>query len=300
MRLLGGSGTGYLQHAFLMSFCTYASAAYAASVLHGTPVYPQFQNLHESALTRPPGPNEADPLVSITRAMAAFHEFLIAPQRRRAAAMKIEDPVYAAVVDLVTPTDGEPIGTNFVQRVRSLLPGERLPAAAGLVAFAAELWPDNERIRQLAAEIIAASEGREAQRVVTLLQLAASPVLGDLVDSVELLSEAQRLPDDPFTRVEQDETVTRLFPILLRLQPPTVALRLLHDSVLENWSRAMALLEHAAEPLVATLGVDIAERLTDAIRRALACVSPDDTAPAEIDGVRVGHDTEQPRSCGQG
>jgi hypothetical protein len=289
MRLLGEAGTSYLQHAFLMSFATYASAAYAASMRRGTPAFPLFQNLHESELARPAGPNDTDPLVPITRARVAFHEFLIAPQRRRAATMKIEDPVYAAVVDLVTPTDGEQISNAFVQRVRNLLPGDRLPAAAGLVAFAADLWPNNDRIRRLAAEIVAASEGREAQRVVTLLQLATSPVLGELVDQVGLLADAQRLPDDPFTRVEKDETVTKLFPVLVKLHPPTVALRLLHDSVVENWSRAMALLDHAAEPLVTALGADIVDRLTEAIRRALACVAPDDTAPAEIDGVRVSH-----------
>ncbi len=291
LRLLGDAGTGYLRHAFQMSFVTYASGAYAASVLRGTPVYPLFRDMHEMALPGPPRPDDTDPLLLIAHARVAFHEFLIAPRRPRtaaaAAATRIDDPIYAAAVDLVSPTDGEPITDAFVRRVRALLPGELLPAAAGLVAFAAELWPDDDRVRGLAAEVVTASEGRGAQRVVALLPLATSPALGGLVDPIELLAEAQRLPDDPFTRVEQDEAITRLFPVLVGLRPPSVALRLLHDSVQENWSRAMALLEHAADPLVAALGVDLPGRLTAAIRRGLACASPDDTAPPEIDGVRT-------------
>src|SRR5206468_2277355 len=115
-----------------------------------------------------------------------------APSRRaaamRIAAMRIQEPVYAAVVDLFASPDGQPIGNAFVRRVRDLLPGNRLPAAAGLVAFAAIGSRDNERLQRLAAEIIAASEGRKAQRLVTLLQFATSPALGELVDPVELLS----------------------------------------------------------------------------------------------------------------
>jgi hypothetical protein len=281
-----------LEHAFRMSTIAYASNDYSASAWRGTRVEPEYQQLHESVLTGSRLPTDREPLEAITRARVAFNEFLLAPSRRaaatRIAAMRIADPVYAAVVDLFTSPDGQSIGDGFVQRVRDLLPGNRLPAAAGLVAFAAVGSQDNERLQQLAAEVIAASEGRTAQRLVTLLQFATSPVLGELIDPVKLLSEAQQLPDQPFTEVEKDETVTRLFPILLKLQPPTVTLRLLHESVLENWSRAMALLEHAAEPIVATLGADISDRLINAIVRAMTCASLAETTPAEIDGVRVG------------
>lgn len=194
-----------------------------------------------------------------------------------------ETPPCIAEPDTLPGADlSEPGGTAFIDRVRALLPGERLPAVAGLVAFAADLWPSNDQFQDLAA-----SEGRGAQRVVTLLQLAGSPVLSNLVDPLELLAEAQRLPDDPFSRVEQDETLTRLFPILLTHRPP-VALRLLHESVLNNWNRAMAQLEHAADPLVTTLDPHVIHRLTNAIHRALACVSPDDSTPPEIDGVQLG------------
>ncbi|MBO0832341.1 MAG: hypothetical protein J2P29_10260 [Actinobacteria bacterium] len=291
MRLL--DDTHYLlEHAFRMSTIAYASDVHSDRASRGMPVDPECQRTHESVLTGSLLPTDREPLEAITRARVAFNEFLLAPSRRAAAtkiaAMRIEDPVYAAVVDLFTSNDDQPISNAFIQRVRDLLPGNRLPAAAGLVAFAAIGSRDNERLQQLAAEIITASEGREAQRVVTLLQFATSPALGELVDPVELLSEAQQLPDKPFTEVAKDETVTRLFPILLKLQPPTVALRLIHESVLESWSRAMALLEHAAEPLVATLGTDIPDRLVDAITRAWICASlADETTPVEIDGVKA-------------
>ncbi|WP_212911486.1 ATP-binding protein [Streptomyces sp. TS71-3] len=290
LHLLGDAGLGYLQHAFQLSFVTFASAAYAGSVLSGRAPYPTFQRVHEDVISRPAVPEgHPDTALDIARAAVAFHESLIAPRRGRAAEMVIKDPVYAAAVDLVTAGEGEPISGAFAEKVRALASGDRLPAAAGLVEFAARLRPVDDRVRRLAGEIVDASEGRGAQRVVTLLQFACSPVLGELVDPVELLAEAERLPDDPFSRVEQDEAVTRLFPVLLGLRPPAVALRLLHDSVLENWSRAMALLECAAEPLVTALGTDVAGRLTEAVRAALACVSPDGTAPDEVDGVRLGH-----------
>ena len=285
MELLRASGVGFLQYAFQLSFGAYASAAYVDSVLHGAEPFAVFRDMHEMVFTRTP-PSGEDLLLDVTRAAVAFHEFRRSPQRHRAAAIKIDDPVYAAVVDLVTATDG-PVGAAFAERVRGLLPGERLPAAAGLVALAAELWPGHDRVERLAAEVVAASEGREAQRVVTLVQFAASPALGHLVDPVGLLAEAQRLRDDPFLRVDQDETLLKLFPVLLHREP-SVALRLLVETVPDNWERAMALVEHAARPLVATVGAEVVDRLVDAIRRGLACVSPDDTVPAEVDGVLVG------------
>ncbi|MFJ6673880.1 hypothetical protein ACIQMJ_22455 [Actinosynnema sp. NPDC091369] len=286
MALLAASGAGFLQYAFQLSFGAFASGAYVDSVLHGVEPFPAFRDMHENALARTPRPAGEDPLLDVTLAAVAFHEFRRSPERHRAAAIRIGHPVYAAVVDLVTATDG-PAGAAFTERVRGLLPGERLPAAAGLVAFAAELWPGHERVERLAAEVVAASEGRAAQRVVALLPLAASPALGHLVDPVGLLAEAQRLPDDPFSRVEQDEVLLNLFPVLLRQHPPT-ALRLLADTVPENWERAMAMLEHAARPLVAAFGTEVVDWLVDAVRRGLACASPDDTAPAEVDGVLIG------------
>ena len=59
--------------------------------------------------------------------------------------------------------------------------------------------------------------------------------------------QARRLPDDPFTRVEQDEVLLDLFPVLLR-QDPAVALRLLAETVPENWCRPIALLSSRVTP----------------------------------------------------
>ncbi|TQM78361.1 hypothetical protein FHX81_0627 [Saccharothrix saharensis] len=286
MALLTAAGTGFLRYAFQLSFGAFASAAYVDSVRHGVEPFPVFRDMHEKALTVAPPPAGEDPLLEVARAAVALHEFRRSPERHRAGAIRIEHPVYAAVVDLVSATDG-PAGAAFTERVRGLLPGERLPAAAGLVALAAELWPGHERVERLAAEVVAATEGRGAQRVVALLPFAASLALGHLVDPVGLLAEARRLPADPFSRVEQDEVLLNLFPVLLR-QHPAVALRLLAETVPENWERAMALLEHAARPLVAAFGPEVADRVVDAVRRGLACVSPDGTAPAEVDGVLIG------------
>ena len=286
VRLLREADTGYLEYAFNMSCLVYASFEYGRDVKRGTLDSP-FKQVHEQMLAGPPATN-VDQMVGIARSMTAFHEFLIAPQRRRGAAVSIDDPVYAALRSLAESTDVRSVSDAFIERVRDLLPGDRLPAAAGLVSFAAGLWPDNDRIRQLAAEVITASEGREAQRAVTLLQLARSPVLGSLVNPVDLLSETRHQSGNRLTREDKAETVIGLFPILIKLQPPTAALRLLHDSVAENWSTAMALLEQAASPLSDVLGASIANQLLDAIQRALACTSPDGTAPAEINGVKVG------------
>jgi hypothetical protein len=75
-----------------------------------------------------------------------------------------------------------------------------------------------------------------------------------------------------------------LFPVLLTGEPAR-ALRLLHEAVEENWSRAMALLEHAEDELVAALGVDVVTILDDAIRQGVACASPGGGLPDNVDGV---------------
>jgi hypothetical protein len=60
---------------------------------------------------------------------------------------------------------------------------------------------------------------------------------------------------------------------------------LLHEAVQENWSRAMALLEHAADELVDAFGADVVTILDDVIRQGIACTSRGDSPQGNVDGV---------------
>jgi hypothetical protein len=303
--MLEQSGATYLTNAFWFSLVTWASGVYASSVTRGDRPVPALQQLHEIALTAPlVGHDEL--LINILRARVAANEHLIttatgrAPERlrrpllglrlwrrrpaahaaRRSAAAplppEIDDPLYAGLVDLAAPTGDEPVGHAFAQRLRGLLDGPRLPAAAALAALAAQMTGDSGQIRDLCAEIIAATRNSPpATRVDTLLQFAVSPVLTGLVDAADLLADAW-----------QDEAFTGLFPVLVT-QHPATALRLLYDTVEENWDLAVALLEHGAETLVNALGTGVAALLHSSILRALECTSPDGAVPPVVDGVHV-------------
>jgi hypothetical protein len=290
MELLTQSGATYLTYAFQLSFAAWASGAYASSVTRGERPFPIFERLHRNALAAPPpSEGEDDLLVNIVRARAAANEYLIAASTGQpphpALPPQIDDPLYAAFVSLLATTIGEPVST-FARRLRSLLDGPRLPAAAALAAFAAQkAIGRSEEIRDLCASIHAAARNcPPATRVVTLLPFAVSPVHSGRVDAADLLAETLRLGRSPLERVEYDEVLAGLFPVLL-VQYPASALRLLHEAVEENWDRAMALLEHGAEALVNALGASVAELLHAAIVQALECTSLDAAAPPVVDGV---------------
>ncbi|MGW0521313.1 hypothetical protein [Crossiella sp. NPDC003009] len=189
--------------------------------------------------------------------------------RARQGLAGIEDPLYAVL--------GERAGFG---RLRELFGTPRLPAAAGLIAYLAE----SHDLRGLAVEAVAAAHtSSPAIRVVTLLQFARCPAVADLVDPAELHAEALRLdPRDPLVRVERDEVLTRLFPVLLGTDP-ALALGHLYQALTDNWDHAMALLEHAAVPITATLGPGAAGVLHERLRLAVACVGE---VPGELDGVR--------------
>ncbi|MCO1575681.1 ATP-binding protein [Crossiella sp. SN42] len=189
--------------------------------------------------------------------------------RARQGLAGIEDPLYAVL--------GERAGFD---RLRELFGTPRLPAAAGLIAYLAE----SHDLRGLAVEAVAAARASPpATGAVALLQFARCPALADLVDPAELHAEALRLdPRDPLVRVERDEVLTRLFPVLLGTHP-ALALGYLYQALTDNWDHAMALLEHAAVPITSTLGPGAAGVLHERLRLAVACVGE---VPGELDGVR--------------
>ncbi|MGW6905688.1 hypothetical protein [Streptomyces sp. NPDC054940] len=291
MELLEQNGTTYLAFALQMAMCTWASTKYADMELRGAPPHPELLGIHERTLSPFWLPGNDSMLVDLTRAMATYEDFradgatgdggflppLVIPK----------DSVYAGVVDLLASLADDGATRAFANRVRTLLSGERLPAAAGLVAFAAEHLPQDERIRELADDIVSATADRTpATRAVTLAELAVCPALAGAVDPVDLMTQTLRLPVRPTERWVPGEVLAKLFPTLVT-RHPAAALRLLYDCLAESWEAAMTQLEYAAAPLIDTLGTDAAELLHGSIRRALECASLDGTVPPAVDGVQM-------------
>ncbi|MFF3227144.1 hypothetical protein ACFYV7_30405 [Nocardia suismassiliense] len=294
MALLSESGARYLTDAFALVFGYQGSSGYMISTVRGRRPFPPYRQLHAAALSAPAARSEFDePLWSIGCAMAWVHEHLIISSTGQptlpAPMPQISDPLYAAVVDLLFHPPGRPPDRDFTDRVRELMTGDRLPAVAGLLAFAATLRPPGDALlRELAMEVLVEARDRDpATRVVTLLQFAVSPTFGALVDPVDLLADTDGLDPSPWERLVHNEVSTQLFPLLLH-RAPSFALRRLYAALRDNWASAMALLEHAAEPLLEAIGVDVVGVLHNEIRRAMACVSDDGTAPALVDGVDLG------------
>jgi hypothetical protein len=294
MALLEEQGTSYLAFALQMAMCTWASTTYADMVLRGVPPLPELLGIHERTLSPFWLPGHDSMLVDLTRAMASYEDFRIDAAASEGGLGGFlpplvipKDPVYAGVIDLLASLADGGVNRAFSDRVRTLLSGERLPAAAGLVALAAEHLPEDARIRELADDIVSATADRTpATRAVTLAELAACPALAGAIDPVELMSQTVRLPVLPTERWVPDEVLAKLFPVLLT-RHPAVALRLLYDCLAQSWESAMVQLEYAAEPLVDALGTDAAELLHGSIRRALECTSLDGTVPPAVDGVHM-------------
>jgi hypothetical protein len=283
----------YLAFTHHFSQRVWVSAAYAADVIDKKPPHESFTQVHLENLSLRHDLNRRD-LAEIMAAACAYHEYRIArevPGRRiRAPRVRLDNPVYAAAVDLVRPAPGAPLSPSFSERLRKLLDTGPLPAAAELLAFAAEARPENRpELRELAAEAVTkAREDGSATGVDALAALAASPVLGDLVDPVGLLREAERCEVPlPLHAWIPNDVVARLFPVLLE-RTPTVALRKFYQVASERWSFAMMLLEHAPDVLIEALGAGAAATLGSAVARGLACTSPEGAAPDVVDGVRLG------------
>ncbi|RSN50762.1 hypothetical protein DMH12_24155 [Streptomyces sp. WAC 04229] len=281
----------YLTRTRVHSVVLWASEVYAAGVMDNKPPLRGTGDIHVQNLSPERDLGQGDAMAKIVLAAAAYHEYRIAREvpgyRFRAPRVRMDDPVYTAAVDLVTPAPGAPLSPAFTRRLRGMLDDGPLPAAAGLLAFAGEARPENRHeLRELAAEVIARTRDGSAIGLDTLAILAQSPVLGDLVDPVAVLHETERckLAWAGETWIPHD-VVARLFPVLLE-RAPSVAMRTFYDVTSSDWSYAMSMLEHAADALIGELGADAVAVLGAAIARGLACTSPEGMAPDVVDGVR--------------
>ncbi|MFD6326346.1 hypothetical protein ACFWOL_26570 [Streptomyces sp. NPDC058442] len=292
----------YLDCTYGMAVRAWGSLVYANDTIELGHSHPTFTEMHLQTLGTPSLIQE-NALINSALAAAAYQEHRVAREvpghRAKALRIRIENPVYAAAVDLVTPKPGAPLSADFVQRIRKMLTDGPLPAAADLLVFAAEVRPEHEReLRELAEEVVAEADDGSALGVDALATMADSPLLGDLVDPVDLLREAgrctQRWPGESWI---PGSAVARLFPVLLA-RAPAVALRRYYDVASKNWSFAMSLLEHAQDAVIDALDDDAAATLGSAIARGLACTSPTGTAPDVVDGVRLAELVATARSDG--
>ncbi|MEV0113517.1 hypothetical protein AB0H77_09750 [Streptomyces sp. NPDC050844] len=283
----------YLSIAHQHAMRAWASSVYAADLIDGRRPHQIFSEFHLQNLSPVRELNQADEMAKSAAAAAAHHEHRIAREVPghgfRAATVRIDDPIYAAAIDLVTPAPGAPLSPAFTRRLRGMLDSGPLPAAAELLAFGAEARPENRNeLRELAAEVVAKAGDGSAIGLDALAALVAAPGIGELVDPVGLLREAERCefawPGE--TWIPRDATA-RLFPALLE-RAPAVALRKFYEVTSTNWSFAMALLEHAPDALLDAWDADAGATLGAAIARGLACTSPRGTAPDVVDGVRLG------------
>ncbi|MEV6593153.1 hypothetical protein [Streptomyces acidicola] len=290
--MMGLERLAYLRHTYARSFVLWVSVVCANDMIAGQAPYPDFEEMHLRNLLAGHDPTPDDAPTKSALAAVAHQEHRIAREvpgyRSKAGGMRLEDPVYAAAVDLVTPQPGAPLSAEFVRRIRKMLTDGPLPAAADLLVFAAEARPEHEReLRELGEEVVAAADDGSVFGVEALATVAASPLLGDLVDPVDTLREADRcVPRYPAEHWIPGEVVARLFPVLLE-RAPEVALRRFYDLAWTNWSFAMSLLERAPDAVMDALDTDAAATLGSAIARGLACTSPTGTEPDVVDGVRL-------------
>ena len=282
------SGLAFLQRAMYASMAAWASRFYAEESIARGRAYTPFAETHQNVLQEDRG----DPLLDVARAQAAFQEFRISAAvpgyRSGAARVRIADPRYGAVVDLVTPAPGEPLSPEFKGKVGDMIAAGSLPAAAGLVAFGADARPEySAEIRELGNRIIEAA-GREepARKVDTLSRLAEARSLSGLIDPAALYAETEQCAPFRHETWGLAGARDRLFPVLVT-EDPGAALRVLYRSAAASWGNAMGLLEAAADPLTSTAGTPVAATLLDAIRRGLACMAPGGAAPPVVDGVRL-------------
>ncbi|WP_405676431.1 hypothetical protein OG292_17430 [Streptomyces sp. NBC_01511] len=162
-------------------------------------------------------------------ATTAYQEHRIAREvpgyRAKASRIRFDDPVYDAAMDLVTPAPGAPLSSGFTRRTRELLVDGPVPAAADLLVFAAEARPEHEReLSELAEELVETADDGSTLGVDALSTLATSPLLGDLVDPVDILREADRCVSRwPGEEWIPGYVVFRLFPVLLERAEGRVA-----------------------------------------------------------------------------
>jgi len=278
----------FLLHAMLASSYKQSSEDYAEQMITRGSAHPKWRQCQEEMLTA----RDGHPVYDIARAQAAYQDFRIHrhnPRYRSAASqVRIGDPIYGAFVDLVTPEPGSPLSRAFDRKIGDLAADHKLPAAAELVAFAAEVRPDARAdLQQTTARLIAAaSRDTPAQRVDALSRLVAAPGLAGLVDPVRLLHDAEHCePDQWEGKTVSHNAQARLFTVLLS-QNPEVALDSLYRAVSRDWPLATLLLERATAQLHALLGDAAAGHIASAMQRGLVCMG-DGEPPEIVDGVRI-------------
>ncbi|MFD0429940.1 hypothetical protein ACFQ60_27265 [Streptomyces zhihengii] len=176
--LAGVDGLSFLSHAHLQSMLAWASEVFAADAIARKRPHPTFGEMHRENLVRVP--DQEDETAKSAVAAAVHHEHRVARETPghtfRAPAARIDDPIYAAAVDLVTPAPDAALSPSFTRRLRGLLESGTLPAAAELLAFGAQARPENRaELRELAAEVIARARDGSALGVDALTALAVSP-----------------------------------------------------------------------------------------------------------------------------
>lgn len=203
--------------------------------------------------------------------------------------MRIEDPRYAGYVDLAAATATGTAPTAFVDRLRAVIDGPELPAAAELTAWAANQLPEYiGEIDAFCADIIAATERCPAPtRVVTLVPLAAA----GRFDTAELLMEILRLAESPWERLERYEALMKLFPVLID-RAPRLALRELYAATGHGAAR-----ERRRDPRRDARHRRRVDELQSAVERGLACTSLGTPAPPILDGVRTARETDRPHQA---
>jgi len=285
-----------LKYAMFRSMMTWLSRCFATEYIAGKRPHPSFAETHQELLQAADG----NWLLDIARAQAAYHDFRISvavpSYRSSAARVRIADPRYGAVVDLVTPKPGEPLSPEFKAKIDDMIKKGQLPAAAGLVAFAADARPEYATdLCELGNQIIEAVGHKDpAWRADTLSRLVEAPSLRRLVDPAALYSETERSAPHGWETWALSDVRNRLFPVLV-MEDPGAALRVLYGTAATSWGDTMGLLEAAAGPLTGLTGIEAPVALADAIRRGLACMAPGDTIPPVVDGVRLGRLSDSTR-----
>ncbi|CAM5668279.1 hypothetical protein SAVIM338S_06958 [Streptomyces avidinii] len=289
------AGATFLAFVLELVRTTGASRTFADSMLGKERYDADARRTHEDTLGSAWRPDSDHLLVDLTRAAAAFHEHTAAAAGQPVRVPpsphphEIQEPVYAAAAEVVSPAGGQGPTPAALSWIRDLIAKRRVVAAAELTAFAAEVHPAGSGpVRELAAEVIAATERTApVTRLAALVRLAHCPALADLADPADVLRETTR-PGVPTTGQPWVPQQARhlLFPVLLA-RHPAAALRQFHEAVTDSWEEAAALLEHGSDQVLDALGPDTVTILHTAVRRALRCASPDGTGPDTVDGLRA-------------
>jgi hypothetical protein len=279
-------GLGFMEGAMVMSKQAWASRYYVQEMIDQGRSDRRFAQLHADLLEN----SDSHPLIDIARAHAVYQEFRLCaaiPGHRSAVpGTRIGDPIYAAVVELMTPAPGARLTSAFGTKINDLIEDDLFCAAAGLVAFAAEVRPEyTTELGELADRIAdATATTRPATRVDALSILAAAPGMDEVIDPILVIEEADRCAPLPPENWIPARARARVFPKLLA-KHPDVALRQLYQAVSTRWEYAMEILENAIEPMRAMFGADTARTLASTVQRGLECMARDDAIPLTVDGV---------------